>query len=183
MQMIGRGLRGLDAGGTRYANIVDFHDTWDKFNFWLDPKKLLIDEFEEIIQIDEEPNGVIGKILQEENLPGEKETEKYDPLKLWDIYIKIYSAVDVVKYLIYHEMLHANGYWNHNEDFRSYEWNYPKSEEWDGFLDQMSEKFKLDFVFSLKEKKTTKCERNSKNFNDKENMFQFKVERKYAGGR
>jgi len=53
--------------------------------------------------------------------------------------------VEVVNYVIYHEMLHANGYWNHNGDFRNMEWKYPGSEEWDGFLDEMSEKFKLDY--------------------------------------
>ena len=40
MQMIGRGLRGVKAGGTEVAYIVDFHDTWEKYNFWLDPGKL-----------------------------------------------------------------------------------------------------------------------------------------------
>ncbi len=28
MQMIGRGLRGPSAGGTKEVNIIDFHDTW-----------------------------------------------------------------------------------------------------------------------------------------------------------
>lgn len=42
MQMIGRGLRGPAARGTKVAYIVDFHDTWEKFTFWLDPKKLPI---------------------------------------------------------------------------------------------------------------------------------------------
>lgn len=418
MQMIGRGLRGLEAGGTKYANIVDFHDTWDKFNFWLDPKKLIVEEFGgDIIEV--EPGRDVEESPKEGETTDGGDSEKYDPLKLWDIYIKIYSAmevnatgvghvevypngwynvlndngedekllvydhqldgynaigqeakqlcytnksctyilqnyfdtegplpsleeikplidmlyengempeyftfiqrdeidskiiahkiidddlrsseedkllfdlfsskpiikeiyktldnfiknvgesiieikiggpekgsiiesideraefnivegnydldellskvvnefeifkdailppirwsrrplksrfgicirsvdnkfsiginkllcspdvpVEVVKYIIYHEMLHAVGYWNHNEDFRNNEWNYPRSEEWDGFLDQMFEKFKLNVVFSLKDKNII----NNKNYNDRVNVFQFKVERKY----
>ena len=41
MQMIGRGLRGKAACGTETLNVVDFHDTWEKFKFWLDPKFII----------------------------------------------------------------------------------------------------------------------------------------------
>lgn len=41
LQMIGRGMRGTTAGGTKLVNIVDFYDLWDKFNKWLDPSFLL----------------------------------------------------------------------------------------------------------------------------------------------
>ena len=44
MQMIGRALRGKQAGGTATANIVDFYDQWDTFNQWLNPEWLIIDE-------------------------------------------------------------------------------------------------------------------------------------------
>ena len=37
MQMIGRGLRGVQARGTEKAIIVDFCDKWDTFNKWLNP--------------------------------------------------------------------------------------------------------------------------------------------------
>jgi len=40
MQMIGRGMRGPQAGGTQTLNIVDFHDQWQTFNRWLNPKWL-----------------------------------------------------------------------------------------------------------------------------------------------
>ena len=40
MQMIGRGMRGPQAGGTPKLNIVDFHDQWQTFNRWLNPKWL-----------------------------------------------------------------------------------------------------------------------------------------------
>lgn len=46
MQMIGRGLRGEKAGGTKEAYIVSFHDTWSKFIYWLDPGALEIFESE-----------------------------------------------------------------------------------------------------------------------------------------
>lgn len=41
LQMIGRGMRGTSAGGTKTVNIVDFCDLWDRFNKWLDPSFLL----------------------------------------------------------------------------------------------------------------------------------------------
>lgn len=44
MQMIGRGLRGMEAGGTERAYIVDFHDSWFLFNKWLNPQWLIDDE-------------------------------------------------------------------------------------------------------------------------------------------
>ena len=47
MQMIGRGMRGVQAGGTATVNIVDFHDKWDTFNRWLDPEWLIEGEVEE----------------------------------------------------------------------------------------------------------------------------------------
>ncbi len=42
MQMIGRGMRGKFAGGTDDINIVDFNDTWDTFNKWLNPKWVML---------------------------------------------------------------------------------------------------------------------------------------------
>lgn len=41
MQMIGRGMRGLNAKGTERVNIVDFHDNWEVFNKWLNPEWLI----------------------------------------------------------------------------------------------------------------------------------------------
>ena len=38
MQMIGRGMRGKESGGTENVYIVDFHDKWNVFNKWLNPK-------------------------------------------------------------------------------------------------------------------------------------------------
>lgn len=38
MQMIGRGMRGKNYGGTETVNIVDFCDKWDNFTQWLNPR-------------------------------------------------------------------------------------------------------------------------------------------------
>lgn len=46
LQMIGRGMRGIAAGGTKKVSIVDFYDLWDRFNKWLDPSFLLGMEIE-----------------------------------------------------------------------------------------------------------------------------------------
>ncbi len=44
MQMIGRGMRGKNAGGTEQVKIVDFCDNWDVFNKWLNPEWLILEE-------------------------------------------------------------------------------------------------------------------------------------------
>lgn len=52
---------------------------------------------------------------------------------------------EAIKYLIYHELLHANGLWNHDDRFRQEEWKYPNSEELDGELDELGLKYNIDF--------------------------------------
>lgn len=59
---------------------------------------------------------------------------------------------EVVKYLIYHEMLHKNGLWNHDIVFREKEWAYPNSEELDGFLDEMTLRYKLEIPLRREER-------------------------------
>ena len=51
---------------------------------------------------------------------------------------------EVIKYLLFHELLHGNGYWNHDEEFRKREWMYPNSAELDGILDSLSTKYKVE---------------------------------------
>lgn len=72
MQMIGRGLRGKVAGGTETLNVVDFHDTWEKFKFWLDPK-FIIDG----LTGDSSPGSKPGKVV---SIP-------------WDVTMDIYSRM------------------------------------------------------------------------------------------
>ena len=67
---------------------------------------------------------------------------------IYQLYInKMLSSPDidreVIKYLIFHELLHANGYWNHDNTFRAMEWSYPNSAELDGFLDGTNLKYNL----------------------------------------
>lgn len=45
-QMMGRGLRGEKAGGTKDAYIVTFIDNWDENIAWVNPEKLYIDELD-----------------------------------------------------------------------------------------------------------------------------------------
>ncbi len=53
---------------------------------------------------------------------------------------------ETVKYLIYHELLHACGYWHHDEEFRKLEWKYPNADEHDGFLDELFQRYKIDEI-------------------------------------
>lgn len=48
MQMIGRGMRGISAGGTDTVNIVDFYDKWEVFKEWLNPEWIINQEIEDV---------------------------------------------------------------------------------------------------------------------------------------
>lgn len=85
MQMIGRGLRGPAAGGTKEVNIIDFHDTWDKFSFWLDPEQL-------VIEAKGEKTPQIGEIDTDDDEGIIEIKSQYTP---WDIYIKLYNSMKV----------------------------------------------------------------------------------------
>lgn len=54
---------------------------------------------------------------------------------------------EVIKYLLFHELLHQNGYWNHDMEFRKREWQYPNSAELDGFIDTLWLKFDMDGLY------------------------------------
>jgi superfamily II DNA or RNA helicase len=58
---------------------------------------------------------------------------------------------EAIEYLLYHELLHANGKWAHTPEFRDAEWRFPDSARWDSFLDRMNETFKLDYKALRKE--------------------------------
>lgn len=64
---------------------------------------------------------------------------------------KVFSSPDVdhevIKYLLFHELLHANGYWKHDLDkFRNREWQYPNSEELDGFMDELRIRYEMEDI-------------------------------------
>ncbi|MBZ4664866.1 DEAD/DEAH box helicase family protein [Mahella sp.] len=105
MQMIGRGLRGVDAGGTKLAYIVDFHDTWDRFNFWLDPKKLIADEFGEVQELIDENEDIVE--VNSLDFPNEPE-ENYP---IWDLYLKMYSAMKMNITGISHNEIFPQGWY------------------------------------------------------------------------
>lgn len=46
MQMVGRGMRGVGAGGTKTVNIVDFCDKWADITRWLNPEILFGEDAE-----------------------------------------------------------------------------------------------------------------------------------------
>ncbi len=48
----------------------------------------------------------------------------------------------VIKFLIYHEQLHAQGYKMHDLEFRRAERRYPDYQEWNHFLDTLTERYK-----------------------------------------
>lgn len=54
---------------------------------------------------------------------------------------------ELIKYLIFHELLHQNGYWEHDMEFRIREWSYPDSDKWDGILDSLGLEYDLDIHF------------------------------------
>lgn len=53
-QMIGRGLRGLKAGGTKEAYIVSFIDDWQNQVSWVNPEKLFIEDNIDFNDVDKE---------------------------------------------------------------------------------------------------------------------------------
>lgn len=62
---------------------------------------------------------------------------------------------ELIKYLMFHELLHRNGYWDHDMEFRVREWSYPDSDKWDGILDSLCLEYSLDIHFkdSVKDEK------------------------------
>jgi len=98
MQMIGRGLRGPDAGGTKYAYIVDFHDTWDRFSFWLDPQQLISNEYGEMPESDEDRKT--------------QATKEESALIPWDVYLKMYNTMKSNSTRVSHKEVFPNGWYS-----------------------------------------------------------------------
>lgn len=111
MQMIGRGLRGEKAGGTKEANIVAFHDTWNTFAHWLDPGALDIfeeekDEEEPILTEEKpeiSPNEEMLKLLEQidqgygssSQNPDDKRKQELTGISERDLYLKLYQLMKV----------------------------------------------------------------------------------------
>lgn len=62
-QMIGRALRGVNAGGTPDANIVTFIDEWSENIAWVNPEKLYIDENTDFNDLDSETRKRITRLI------------------------------------------------------------------------------------------------------------------------
>ena len=104
MQMIGRGLRGEKAHGTKTANIVAFHDTWNRFAKWLDPAELDIfeDANEEIEEEVSEPLPIVPNTeipVEAEDTPETESRSENIDVSLHDVYMKLYDSVraEIVK--------------------------------------------------------------------------------------
>lgn len=116
MQMIGRGLRGEKAGGTKNANIVAFHDTWTTFAHWLDPGALDIFEDpsseeenvenEELINIDIEPDEAMLELLRKlaergidvvvkeiDGVIEDEDPKAHIDISMRDLYLKLYNIM------------------------------------------------------------------------------------------
>lgn len=62
-QMIGRGLRGLKAGGTKEAYIVSFIDDWQNQVSWVNPEKLFIEDNIDFNEVDKETKKQILRLV------------------------------------------------------------------------------------------------------------------------
>lgn len=62
-QMIGRGLRGLKAGGTKEAYIVSFIDDWQNRVSWVNPEKLFIEDNINFKDVDKETKKQILRLV------------------------------------------------------------------------------------------------------------------------
>ncbi|WP_312763177.1 DEAD/DEAH box helicase family protein [Epilithonimonas sp.] len=62
-QMIGRGLRGLKAGGTKEAYVVSFVDDWQNRISWINPEKLFIEDNINFKDVDKETKKQILRLV------------------------------------------------------------------------------------------------------------------------
>jgi ATP-dependent helicase IRC3 len=62
-QMIGRGLRGPRAGGTKEAYIVSFIDEWQNKVSWINPEKLFIEENVDFNDVDRETRKQLIRLI------------------------------------------------------------------------------------------------------------------------
>jgi len=95
MQMIGRGLRGPRAGGTEEAFIVSFHDTWNKFNFWLEPSNVLEKEDVVVPPVEDDTETKRPDVFTPEEQMERDQTVSVatQGLTEWDLYLRIYNRM------------------------------------------------------------------------------------------
>lgn len=71
------------------------------------------------------------------------QTQRYYQIQVNRLMSSPQMEREVVKYLIFHELLHANGYWHHGEGFRSLEWQYPDAARLDSILDSLCLQYQI----------------------------------------
>lgn len=98
MQMIGRGMRGPQAGGTQKLNIVDFHDQWQTFNRWLNPKWLFQPEAP---YVPAEPR--VSEADPRGGLPMEVIEQVYDAIAERSVRVDILTALPVLCFSVLDE--------------------------------------------------------------------------------
>lgn len=90
MQMVGRGLRGLEAGGTENAYIISFHDKWEKIRFWMKPEFVTEGiNYDESVAEEKEPIE-----LDNEDREGE-DIEIIDDINTLELLEKLYDVMKV----------------------------------------------------------------------------------------
>lgn len=123
MQMVGRGMRGLNCGGTETVNIIDFCDKWDSITSWLNPQFLFGDGEEEDwpTRIPERncliPMAAIRDIVKGISYKGEfAQARKASlPVGWYDVIDE--DGIDV-KILVFENQI--DGYRNFKDDYENY---------------------------------------------------------------
>lgn len=121
MQMIGRGMRGVDFGGTETVNIVDFCDKWESFNKWLNPELVFGESFpfeEKTYEQNMKPKhpwqmfrDIIDGISYSYGESDEKQLVSL-PVGWYDVY----SSGNQINVIVFEDQL--NGYQNIMHDYR-----------------------------------------------------------------
>lgn len=103
-QMIGRGLRGVNAGGTEHANIVSFIDNWKYRINWISPRQL--DVFDEndfkdgdSVRRKYEERSILVKLIEDFTIETYERIEKVEELK----YSGKFAAVGGYKFTLISE--------------------------------------------------------------------------------
>lgn len=104
MQMIGRGLRGEYAGGTKECFIVDFHDHWERLQVWFHPEDL------DIFTLEDED------VSDPETRAKRRAAQNEMPMELISLYRAITKGIKTMLYGEYGEMHWPVGWYSLGRD-------------------------------------------------------------------
>lgn len=133
MQMIGRGMRGIYAGGTEKVNLVDFNDKWTVFNKWLNPKWLFPDMHED---------DIVEEDVFEEKHPEIEDNEQTEVYS-WKLCLEAYNIL-LAKALDYNKLIAIPSCWYSLIDEDGYD--YPLlifEDQLKGYVNLMRDKKKI----------------------------------------